>query len=107
MLQPDPMLVRNTYPLAQALTPPSSLLRREREHCLGALRPAPMPTRGEGSGGMALRRPVLCTTVALPSQGLAFDSKMSYTGRARLSAHFSSMVLGSWIDRSHRLMAVS
>jgi hypothetical protein len=56
---------------------------------------------------MALRRPVLCTTVALPSQGLAFDSKMSYTSRARLSAHFSAMVLGSWIDRSHRLMAVS
>jgi hypothetical protein len=56
---------------------------------------------------MGLRRPVLYNTVALPSQGLAFDSKMSYTSRARLSAYFSLMVLGSWIDRCHRLMAVS
>jgi hypothetical protein len=31
---------------------------------------------------------------ALPSRGLAFNSEMSYTSRARSSAHLSSMVLG-------------
>lgn len=32
--------------------------------------------------------------MALPSQELAFDRKISYTNRTRVSAHFSSMVLG-------------
>jgi hypothetical protein len=52
---------------------------------------------GRVRAGMESRHPVLCTTGALPSQGLAFDSKMSYTSRARLSAHFSSNALG-WLS---------
>jgi hypothetical protein len=49
---------------------------------------------------MAVRRLAPCTAVALPSQGLAFDRKMSYTSRARLLARFSSMVLGWRIDEA-------
>ena len=36
--------------------------------------------------------------MALPSQELAFDRKISYTNRTRVSAHFSSMVLGLGVD---------
>jgi len=108
VLQPDPMPVRNTYPLAQALTPsPFPPSEGERAPPGGASPGAYAREGGRGRAGMALRRPVLCTAVALPSQELAFDSKMSYTSRARASAHFSSMVLRWGIDRGHRLMAVS
>ena len=60
--------------------------------CLQALRPR-LFRRG-GGGWNAL----LCTGRFIAE--LAFDSKMSYTNRARVSAHFSSMVLGWGIDEA-------